>query len=38
MMRKAIAAVLFCLALTTVAPVAVAEIDMPVCYPCDNPT
>ena len=33
-MKKVIAAVLFALALTASAPVASAEIDMPVCYPC----
>ena len=36
-MKKLIAAVLFALALTAAAPVANAEIDMPVCYPCDRP-
>jgi hypothetical protein len=33
-MKKLIAAVLFALVLTASAPVANAEIDMPVCYPC----
>ena len=32
-MKKVIAAVLFALVLTASAPVASAEIDMPVCYP-----
>jgi hypothetical protein len=33
-MKKLIAAVLFALVLTASTPVASAEIDMPVCYPC----
>jgi hypothetical protein len=33
-MKKIIAAVLFALTLTAYAPIASAEIDMPVCYPC----
>jgi hypothetical protein len=37
MMKKLTAALLLCLALTAAAPIAVADIDMPVCYPCDDP-
>ena len=33
-MKKVIAAIIFALVLTASAPVADAEIDMPVCYPC----
>jgi hypothetical protein len=33
-MKRLIAAVLFALVLTASAPIAIAEIDMPVCYPC----
>jgi len=36
-MRKAVFALLFALALTAAAPVASADIDMPVCYPCEDP-
>jgi hypothetical protein len=38
MMKRVVAAVLFCPALTAAAPVASADIDMPVCYPCADPT
>ena len=34
MMKKAAFALLLALALTASAPIASAEIDMPVCYPC----
>ena len=33
-MKKFVTAVLFALILTASAPIASAEIDMPVCYPC----
>lgn len=36
MIKKAVFALLFALTLTAVAPPASAEIDMPVCYPCDD--
>jgi hypothetical protein len=36
MIKKTFAAVLLALALTAAAPVASADIDMPVCYPCDD--
>jgi hypothetical protein len=36
MIKKTFAAVLLAMALTAAAPVASADIDMPVCYPCDD--
>ena len=36
MIQKTIAAVLLVLALTASAPVATADVDLPVCYPCDD--
>ena len=36
MIKKAVFALLFALALTSVAPVASADIDLPSCYPCDT--
>jgi hypothetical protein len=35
-MKKAVFALLFALALTTVAPHASADVDIPECYPCDT--
>ena len=36
MIKRTFAAILLALALTAAAPVASADIDMPVCYPCDD--
>ena len=36
MMKKTVLALLFTLALAATAPVANADVDLPVCYPCDD--
>jgi hypothetical protein len=36
MMKKCLGALLLALAFTAATPIASAEIDMPVCYPCDD--
>lgn len=36
MIKKAVFALLFALALTSVTPVASADVDLPSCYPCDT--
>ena len=36
MIQKTIAALMIVLALTASAPVATADVDLPVCYPCDD--
>ena len=36
MINKIVAALLLALALTASAPVATADVDLPVCYPCDD--
>jgi hypothetical protein len=36
MTKKLIAAILLAFAMTASAPIASADVDMPVCYPCDG--
>ena len=36
MIKKAVFALLFALALTSVTPLASADVDLPSCYPCDT--